>query len=197
MDIINGQYSEADSSLSFIDKVILDSIDNDNYSACMHSALLIKDWRVPTMTDLNTNIQNTFQEYDIPQVRDAVHALLQEEMNSFAPSSSYLKHLPYPNLKFTNSPMLQVKKNLTDKKKKSSSLLFLTLDIRCCNITWRQRKKAYIINCHAHFRPSTRVLETALHLQWINWIRKGMLSMHLSQQWRGTSRYDLQMFANI
>ena len=48
------------------------------------------------------------KEYDIPQVRDAVHALLQEEMNSFAPSSSYLKHLPYPTLKFTNSPMLQV-----------------------------------------------------------------------------------------
>ena len=87
------------------------------------------------MTELNMNIQNTLQEYDIPQVRDAVHALLQEEMNSFAPSSSYLKHLPYPNLKFTNSPMLQVTTNLTDRKKKIIFIAILDFGHKCCNIT--------------------------------------------------------------
>lgn len=41
-------------------------------------------------------------------VRDAVHFLLEEEMKTFAPSSSYLKHLPYPSLKYTNALFLEV-----------------------------------------------------------------------------------------
>jgi hypothetical protein len=42
-------------------------------------------------------------------VKEAVQAMIQEEMQSFAPSSSaYLAHLPYPKLKFANSAALQV-----------------------------------------------------------------------------------------
>lgn len=54
------------------------------------------------------------QEYENPQVRDAVHFLLQEEMKTFAPSSSYLKHLPYPTLKYANSLMLEVNCHTVD-----------------------------------------------------------------------------------
>jgi hypothetical protein len=49
------------------------------------------------------------QEYDHPAVQAAVMELISAEMRSFTPSaSSYLSYLAYPQLKFANSPVLQV-----------------------------------------------------------------------------------------
>lgn len=45
-------------------------------------------------------------------VQDAVHALITAEMKTFVPPvASYLAHLPYPALKFSNSPALKVSIN--------------------------------------------------------------------------------------
>jgi hypothetical protein len=42
-------------------------------------------------------------------VRDMVDSLVAAEMRTFTPAKgSYLSHLPYPQLKFSNSPALQV-----------------------------------------------------------------------------------------
>lgn len=58
-------------------------------------------------SEVNSSLAYIDKEYENPQVKNAVHMLLQEEMRQFTPSSSYLKHLPYPTLKFSNSIMLQ------------------------------------------------------------------------------------------
>mmetsp|Transcript_4509 Transcript_4509/g.6914 ORF Transcript_4509/g.6914 Transcript_4509/m.6914 type:complete len:213 (+) Transcript_4509:135-773(+) len=47
------------------------------------------------------------KEYEHPAVQDAIHALIADEMRSFAPSKNYISHLPYPRLKFANSAVLQ------------------------------------------------------------------------------------------
>jgi hypothetical protein len=50
------------------------------------------------------------KEYEHEMVQEAVHALISEEMHKFTPSKAqYLAHLPYPKLKFANSPALQVR----------------------------------------------------------------------------------------
>ena len=49
------------------------------------------------------------KEYSNPVVQQAVHALISEEMRTFAPSKAkYLSHLPYPEVQFKRSPLLQV-----------------------------------------------------------------------------------------
>ena len=49
-------------------------------------------------------------EYEIPQVKEAVHSLIAAEMRTFTPSN-YLGHLPYPELKFVNSSSLKSEYN--------------------------------------------------------------------------------------
>lgn len=48
-------------------------------------------------------------EYDDPVVKEAVRAIISQEMKMFSPlEKNYLAHLPYPNLSFSKSPNLAV-----------------------------------------------------------------------------------------
>ena len=55
----------------------------------------------------NLTLATMDYNYDHPRTKEAIHAMVAEEMRSFTPSHNYLSHLPYPHLKFANSAGLQ------------------------------------------------------------------------------------------
>ena len=80
----------------------------------------------PPPVILSSHLATMDYNYDHPQTKEVIHAMLAEEMRSFTPSNNYLSHLPYPHLKFANSIALQeeylrVKKSREQQTASSSS----------------------------------------------------------------------------